>query len=81
MMNLTPMVQEFCGHLLPKREYLVIEGHVKCTDEQLSESFASYNLPFPIIVADLSAPGQDTSEVISGDYIPISNPIFEFNVC
>ncbi|KAF8555545.1 lysophospholipase [Imleria badia] len=45
-----------------------------------TESFTSYSTPFPIIVSDLSAPGQNASEIISGDYIPISNPIFEFNV-
>ncbi|KAF8432987.1 lysophospholipase catalytic domain-containing protein [Boletus edulis BED1] len=45
-----------------------------------TESFASYAIPFPIIVSDLSAPGENTSNIVSGDYIPTSNPIFEFNV-
>ncbi|KAG6373884.1 hypothetical protein JVT61DRAFT_6037 [Boletus reticuloceps] len=45
-----------------------------------TESFASYAIPFPIVVSDLSAPGQDTSSIISGDFIPISNPLIEFNV-
>ncbi|KAF8139034.1 lysophospholipase [Boletus edulis] len=45
-----------------------------------TESFASYAIPFPIVVSDLSAPGENTSNIVSGDYIPTSNPIFEFNV-
>ncbi|KAF8555546.1 hypothetical protein OG21DRAFT_854412 [Imleria badia] len=44
-----------------------------------TESFTSYAIPFPIIVSEVSAPGQNMSEVIPGKYIPISNPIFEFN--
>ncbi|KAG6373885.1 lysophospholipase [Boletus reticuloceps] len=45
-----------------------------------TESFQSYAIPFPIIAADLLAPGQNTSEELSGDDIPLSNPIMEFNV-
>ncbi|KAG6373882.1 lysophospholipase [Boletus reticuloceps] len=45
-----------------------------------TESFTSYTIPFPIVVSDLSAPGQNTSNIISEDFIPISNPIIEFNV-
>ncbi|KAG1736436.1 lysophospholipase catalytic domain-containing protein [Suillus paluster] len=43
-------------------------------------SFTSYSIPFPIVVADLQAPGQNSSEIIAGDYVPLTNPIFEFNV-
>ncbi|KAG2073383.1 lysophospholipase [Suillus decipiens] len=43
-------------------------------------SFASYSIPFPIVVADLQAPGQNSSEIIAGDFEPLTNPIFEFNV-
>ncbi|KAF9235204.1 lysophospholipase catalytic domain-containing protein [Melanogaster broomeanus] len=43
-------------------------------------SFTSYMIPFPIVVTDLSAPGQNASNDISGNIIPISNPIMEFNV-
>ncbi|KAF9226992.1 hypothetical protein BS17DRAFT_697035 [Gyrodon lividus] len=43
-------------------------------------SFTSYTIPFPIVVTDLDAPGQNASNDIPGDYIPISNPIMEFNV-
>ncbi|KAF8432983.1 lysophospholipase [Boletus edulis BED1] len=45
-----------------------------------TESFQSYAIPFPIIAADLLAPGQNMSEELSGDDIPLSNPIMEFNV-
>ncbi|KAF8432990.1 lysophospholipase [Boletus edulis BED1] len=45
-----------------------------------TESFTSHTIPFPIVVSDLSAPGQNTSNIISEDVIPISNPIIEFNV-
>lgn len=38
-------------------------------------------MPFPIVVSDSLVPGQNTSNEIPGDYVPISNPIFEFNVC
>ncbi|KAG0700944.1 lysophospholipase catalytic domain-containing protein [Suillus ampliporus] len=43
-------------------------------------SFTSYSIPFPIVVTDLQAPGQNSSEIIAGDYVPLTNPIFEFNV-
>ncbi|KAG1766918.1 lysophospholipase catalytic domain-containing protein [Suillus placidus] len=43
-------------------------------------SFASYSIPFPIVVTNLQAAGQNSSEIIAGDSIPITNPIFEFNV-
>ncbi|KAG2054996.1 lysophospholipase [Suillus hirtellus] len=43
-------------------------------------SFASYSIPFPIVTADLQAPGQNSSEIIAEDYIPLTNPIIEFNV-
>ncbi|KAF8555547.1 hypothetical protein OG21DRAFT_1507556 [Imleria badia] len=45
-----------------------------------TESFISYTTPFPIAVSDLSAPGQNTSDIISGEFTSISSPIFEFNV-
>ncbi|KAF8139033.1 lysophospholipase catalytic domain-containing protein [Boletus edulis] len=45
-----------------------------------SESFASYTIPFPILVSDISSPGQNTSNIIQGDFVPISNPLVEFNV-
>ncbi|KAG8219070.1 putative lysophospholipase [Butyriboletus roseoflavus] len=45
-----------------------------------TESFTSYAMPFPIVVSDVLAPGQNTSNDLPGDYVPISNPIFEFNV-
>ncbi|KAG6373883.1 acyl transferase/acyl hydrolase/lysophospholipase [Boletus reticuloceps] len=45
-----------------------------------SESFASYTTPFPILVSDISSPGQNTSNIIQGDFVPISNPLVEFNV-
>jgi lysophospholipase len=41
----------------------------------------SYSIPFPIVVADLQAPGQNSSEIISGNLVPLTNPILEFNVC
>ncbi|KAG2142746.1 lysophospholipase [Suillus bovinus] len=43
-------------------------------------SFASYSIPFPIVTADLQALGQNSSEIIAEDYIPLTNPIIEFNV-
>ncbi|KIK99016.1 hypothetical protein PAXRUDRAFT_133001 [Paxillus rubicundulus Ve08.2h10] len=43
-------------------------------------SFTSYMIPFPIVVTDLTAPGQNASNDIPGNIIPISNPIIEFNV-
>jgi lysophospholipase len=43
-------------------------------------SFASFSIPFPIVVADLQAPGQNSSEIIAEDFIPLTNPLFEFNV-
>lgn len=43
-------------------------------------SFASHSIPFPIVVTNLQAPGQNSSETIAGDFIPLTNPIFEFNV-
>ncbi|OAX38862.1 hypothetical protein K503DRAFT_717526 [Rhizopogon vinicolor AM-OR11-026] len=43
-------------------------------------SFMSYSIPFPIVVADLQAPDQNSSEIIVGDEIPLTNPIMEFNV-
>ena len=41
----------------------------------------SYSIPFPIVVADLQAQNQNSSDVISGDYVPLTNPLIEFNVC
>lgn len=41
----------------------------------------SYSIPFPIVVADLQAPNQDSSEIIAGDLVPLTNPVMEFNVC
>jgi lysophospholipase len=32
------------------------------------------------VVADLQAPGQNSSEIIAEDFIPLTNPLFEFNV-
>ncbi|KAG2745339.1 lysophospholipase [Suillus brevipes Sb2] len=43
-------------------------------------SFASHSIPFPIVVTNLQAPGQNSSETIAGDFIPLTSPIFEFNV-
>ena len=48
---------------------------------RVSESFMSYGIPFPITVSDLSAPGQNMSNTLAEDFIPLSNPLFEFNVC
>ena len=81
-MNRTPMVRGFCGHQSLKREYSSIEEQVKGNVlKTLSESFTSYTIPFPIAVSDLSAPGQNTSNITSGEFASISNPIFEFNIC
>ncbi|KAH7921091.1 hypothetical protein BV22DRAFT_1020027 [Leucogyrophana mollusca] len=45
-----------------------------------TSSFASYSIPFPIVVVDLDASNQNESEIISGDFVPLTNPIMEFNV-
>ncbi|KAH7887262.1 lysophospholipase catalytic domain-containing protein [Phlebopus sp. FC_14] len=50
------------------------------SDVANTPSFTSYTIPFPIVVTDLDAAGQNTSAEISGDYIPLTNPIIEFNV-
>ncbi|KAH7910312.1 lysophospholipase catalytic domain-containing protein [Hygrophoropsis aurantiaca] len=45
-----------------------------------TSSFMSYSIPFPIVAVDLDAPGQNESEVVSGDIVPLTNPVMEFNV-
>lgn len=46
-------------------------------------SFQSYEQPFSILVADLSSPNGDPSTIVSagGNLIPLTNPLFEINVC
>ncbi|EGO02345.1 hypothetical protein SERLA73DRAFT_104762 [Serpula lacrymans var. lacrymans S7.3] len=45
-----------------------------------TSSFTSHSIPFPIVIADLDSPSQNTSNVEAGDYIPLTNPLIEFNV-
>ncbi|EIW76500.1 hypothetical protein CONPUDRAFT_111484 [Coniophora puteana RWD-64-598 SS2] len=42
-------------------------------------AFASYNIPFPIVVVDMHAPNENDSNVITLDTEPITNTVFEFN--
>ncbi|KIY44728.1 lysophospholipase [Fistulina hepatica ATCC 64428] len=43
-------------------------------------AFESYEAPFPIILADLLSQNGNSSTILAGNYIPLTNPIFEFNI-
>ena len=45
-------------------------------------TFVSHSQPFPIVAADLQSLHQNESNIEEADdLVPLSNPIFEFNVC
>lgn len=46
-------------------------------------SFATYTQPFPILVSDSYSPNANWSAVVDleDDYVPLTNPIYEFNPC
>ena len=45
-------------------------------------SFKGYNQPFPIILADSLTSRDNGTQFIEPDqYVPLQNPIYEFNVC
>jgi lysophospholipase len=41
----------------------------------------SYSVPFPLIVADSASPSANASNILPGDAVPLSNPIYEFSLC
>ncbi|CCM04094.1 uncharacterized protein FIBRA_06253 [Fibroporia radiculosa] len=43
-------------------------------------TFASRTQPFPIIVADSLSPNGNDSAYFQGAYVPLTNPVYEFNV-
>ncbi|EPQ57044.1 FabD/lysophospholipase-like protein [Gloeophyllum trabeum ATCC 11539] len=43
-------------------------------------TFASFNEPFPIVIADSKSNGGNKSNILVGGQIPLTNPIYEFNV-
>lgn len=47
-----------------------------------TSTFASHNEPFPIVVADSVSNTENRSSIITaeGDVVPLTNPIYEFNV-
>lgn len=52
-------------------------------DGSNSDSFRSFVQPFPIIVADSFSKHENDSNIFpeEGEDIPLTNPIYEFNVC
>ncbi|KAI0934939.1 hypothetical protein AcV5_006621 [Taiwanofungus camphoratus] len=46
-------------------------------------SFATYNQPFPIVIADSLSPNGNSSNILNGssnNVVPLTNPIYEFTV-
>lgn len=38
-------------------------------------------MPFPIIVADMVSDNENTTTIIDGDEVPLTNPLIEFSPC
>ncbi|KAH9952001.1 lysophospholipase [Amylocystis lapponica] len=45
-----------------------------------TSSFAHHKIPFPILLSDSMSQHGNSSNIIPGNFVPISNPIYEFNV-
>ena len=47
-----------------------------------SSSFTSHKQPFPIVLANSFTSKDSSSQYVFPDqYVPLENPIYEFNVC
>lgn len=46
-------------------------------------SFKTYTQPFPILISDSYSPNANWSAIVNleDDYVPLTNPIYEFNPC
>lgn len=47
--------------------------------EYYSSSFASFNQPYPIILANVQSPGENRSTIVQNSFTPLSNTVFEFS--
>lgn len=44
-------------------------------------AFTDHSLPFPLVVVNSVSSSGNVSNTIDGAFVPLSNPIYEFNVC
>ncbi|KIP06142.1 hypothetical protein PHLGIDRAFT_468918 [Phlebiopsis gigantea 11061_1 CR5-6] len=42
--------------------------------------FQAHQIPFPIVIGDTLSTHENDSTIVTGDEVPLSNPIYEFNV-
>ncbi|GBE81631.1 Lysophospholipase 2 [Sparassis crispa] len=67
-------VQNFANSTLPHGAGITLSSLANLP------SFQSYVQPFPIITADSIAQRENTSNIVPGNTVPLTDPIYEFNV-